>query len=149
MAKKKYRFNPETLSYDVVAPPMRLRIYRALRKVLVAFIIASTFNFIFSWFFITPKMYAISREADDLQMRYAILNEKIAASAKKLDEIKHRDNNVYRLLFGVDTLSMPEAYNPFPESKYAELGGSLYSPMIRDTWENLDGMTRMLYMQSL
>lgn len=149
MAKTKYKLNPDTLTYEVVKPPVRLRIYRALRKLLIAFILASIVNFIFSWFFITPKMYAINRQTNDLQIKYAILNDRIEASTQKLQEIKHRDNSVYRLLFGADTLSVPGAYTPYPDSKYAVFAGDIYAPLIRSTWENIDGMTRLLYLQSL
>ena len=38
MPGKEYRFNPETLTYEEVREPLRLRIYRLLRKGLVVII---------------------------------------------------------------------------------------------------------------
>ena len=40
MAKKRYKFNPQTLTYEVMAIPFRIRFYRILRKVLIGFILA-------------------------------------------------------------------------------------------------------------
>ena len=41
MAKKRYKFNPQTLTYEVITIPFRIKFYRALRKVLIGFILAS------------------------------------------------------------------------------------------------------------
>ena len=38
MAKKEYKFNPKTLTYEVVTAPFKLRYYRLLRKIIVVFI---------------------------------------------------------------------------------------------------------------
>ena len=106
MEKKEYKFNPQTLTYEVVTAPFKLRYYRLLRKILVAFILASIFNAIFSYFFYSPKLYRIHRENNELVIKYRILQSKIDASMNQLDEIKHRDNRVYRTLFAADTLSI-------------------------------------------
>ena len=55
MAKKEHRFNPQTLTYEVITAPFRLRTYRLLRKILIGFILISVANVLFSYFFYTPK----------------------------------------------------------------------------------------------
>ena len=96
MEKKEYKFNPQTLTYEVVTAPFKLRYYRLLRKILVAFILASIFNAIFSCFFYTPKLYRIHRENNELVIKYRILQSKIDASMNQLNEIKHRvAHNLY------------------------------------------------------
>ena len=105
MAKKRYKFNPQTLTYEVIAIPLRIRFYRILRKILVGFILASIANLLFSFFFYTPKMYRISERNNELMLQYEMLGDKIRAATAKLDELRHRDNRVYRSLiryiFGV------------------------------------------------
>ena len=101
MAKKRYKFNPQTLTYEVIAIPLRIRFYRILRKILVGFILASIANLLFSFFFYTPKMYRISERNNELMLQYEMLGDKIRAATAKLDELRHRDNRVYRSLFGL------------------------------------------------
>ena len=95
MAKKRYKFNPQTLTYEVITIPFRIKFYRALRKVLIGFILASIVNVLFSFFFYTPKMYRISRDNNELLIKYNMLNDKLRAATARLQEIRHRDNSVY------------------------------------------------------
>ena len=123
MAKKRYKFNPQTLTYEVMAIPFRIRFYRILRKVLIGFILASVVNLLFSFFFYTPKMYRIGERNNELMLKYNILNDKIRAATAKLQELRHRDNNVYRSLFAADSLNLHGIYTPYPDTKYSFLEG--------------------------
>lgn len=148
MAKKSYKFNPETLSYEVVKTPVRLRAYRILRKIFIGFILASVVNFVFSYFFYTPKLYAINRDNSELKLRYTLLQDKINSSTKKLWEIRQRDNHIYRQLLGVDSLYIEGVFAPYPEEKYNELQGEVFSPTMVRTWKDVDAMARLLYLES-
>ena len=77
MPGKEYRFNPETLTYEEVREPLRLRIYRLLRKGLVVIITVCIVNLLFSFVFHTPKMDRIARENEELLLRYALLDDRI------------------------------------------------------------------------
>ncbi|MCC8020322.1 MAG: M23 family metallopeptidase [Rikenellaceae bacterium] len=149
MPQKKYKFNPQTLTYEVIVTPFRLRFYRFLRKLLIAFILASVVNFLFSWFFYTPKMAAINRENDELLIKYSILQDKIDAATDRIGEIKHRDHNVYRMLFAADTLEVDGLYGPYPDAKYAYFADDSYGDLIYNTWAGMDDLARMIYLESL
>lgn len=149
MVKKEYKLNPQTLTYEVIAAPFRLRFYRMLRMVLIGFILASVVNFLFSWFFYTPKMYFIDRDNREMLMKYEILQAKIDAASRKIGEIRHRDQNVYRPLFGQDTIYIAGVYNEYPAAKYAPLLGDRYTPLMAGTWKSLDALARQIYMESV
>lgn len=149
MAQKKYKFNPETLAYESVPPPRRLRFYRFLRKVLIAFILASLVNFAFSYFFHTPKMSRISRENSDLLLQYGLLREKIASAGRKIGVIKDRDQHVYRMLFGTDSLDIEGIYAPYPDSKYAAFADDRFGDLMVHAWSELDAVTRLVYLESV
>lgn len=149
MAAKHYKFNPQTKAYEVVSLPLRIRFYRFLRHVLIAFLFASLVTMLFSYFFYTPKMRRINEQREELLLQYAVLNERIAASAQQLDEIHHRDNSVYRALFAVDSLRIDGIYTPYPASKYASFADDWFAPLIGSTWKNLDALGRRTYAQSL
>lgn len=149
MAAARYKFNPITKAYEVITLPFRVRFYRFLRHVLIAFLFASVVTMLFSYFFYTPKMHRINEQREQLLLQYAVLNERITSSAQTLEEIRHRDNSVYRTLFAVDTLSTGGIYNPYPDAKYAGFAGDRFAPLIGSTWRALDALGRQLYAESV
>lgn len=134
---------------EVVTPPFRLRTYRLLRKILVGFILVSIANVVFSYFFYTPKMYRINRDNREAVIRYRILQERIRTAQAKVEAIRHRDNNVYRALFSVDTLSVPGVWQPYPEAKYAPLEQDQFASLMVSSWRQLDALARTIYLESV
>ena len=127
----------------------RRRAWVVLRALLVGFAAVSLFNLLFSMYFYTPKMYRLAARNEQMLVKYRILRDKVAEMSSTLDQIKHRDNSVYRPLFGVDTLSVEGIYTPYPESKYADLQGDAFADLMTDTWMDLDLAARRLYLQSV
>ncbi len=139
----------QTLTREVVTAPFRLRTYRLIRKILIGFILVSIVNFVFSYFFYTPKMYRILSSNHELVIKYRILQERIRTTQRRVDEIRNRDNNVYRSLFSTDTLSIPEVWQPYPDAKYASIADDNYAPLMVGTWKQLDALARTLYLESV
>ncbi len=54
----------------------------------------------------------------ELVMKYRIMQDRLKASERKIAEIRHRDQSVYRALFSTDTLSLDGIYTEYPASKY-------------------------------
>ncbi|MBQ6862447.1 MAG: M23 family metallopeptidase [Alistipes sp.] len=129
--------------------PLRLRAYRLLRKILIGFILVSLVNVLFSYLFLTPKMYRIHRENRDLVIKYRILQERIRAASKQVEEIRHRDDNVYRALFSSDSLSLGGIYTEYPAEKYASMVDDPYASLMIPTWKQLDALARHLYRESV
>ena len=96
----------QALTRDVMTAPFQLRTYRLIRKILIGFILVSIANVVFSYFFYTPKMYRILRDNRETVIKYRILQDRIRSAQQRVDEIRHRDNYVYRSLFSTDTLSI-------------------------------------------
>jgi murein DD-endopeptidase MepM/ murein hydrolase activator NlpD len=149
MAKKQYIFNPKTLAYDEIRRPLKLRLYRMVRFVVIVFILTGIAGMFLSSTFVTPKMRRLDVEREDLLAKYAVLNSRLEATSHKLDELKWHDNNVFRNLFAVDTLSMPEVYVSYPDERYAHLEGVPYSGLMSRSWRRLDEVTRRTYLQSI
>ncbi len=129
------------------AVTMRLRTYTLLRKILIGFLLISIVNFIFSQFFHTPKSYAILHNNRELVLKYELLNDKIRVAQRRLDEISHRDNHVYRALFSSDSVNI--SAEPYPASKYAHLAGDEYSTLMISTWQAMDALAQQIYLESV
>ena len=97
----------------------RLRSYRLVRNLLIGFILVTICNLLFSSLFYTPKMFRLADEKRELKLKYEILQNRIRSSQRMLDEIRHRDNYVYRPLFSSDTLSIEGIYDRYEDRKYA------------------------------
>ena len=126
----------------------RLRSYRLIRKGLIGFLIVSIINLLFSSFFYTPKLYTIANENRELQLKFNLLQSRINAAQGRLQDIKHRDHNVYRPLFSSDTLSIDGIYSPYEQNKYAAIEGDEYAPIILPAWQDIDQLARSLYLAS-
>ncbi len=127
----------------------RARAYYTLRKLLIGFILISIANALFSQLFYTPKIYNINQRNRELEIKYALLNNRIDADRRKIEEIRNRDNGVYRSLFGVDSLIVEGVNTPYPSSKYDALQNHLYSPLMTTTWQKMDMLAKSYYATSL
>lgn len=126
----------------------RLKSYRLIRNLLIGFIVVSVINLLFSSLFYTPKMFRMADERRALELKYEVLQNRIRSAQQQIDQIRHRDNMVYRPLFSSDTLSIEGIYTPYDESKYLAFQGNEYSPMITSVWRELDQLARSLYLES-
>ena len=130
MKEKEIGFAPQQFTHEVVVAPFRLRTYRFIRRILVGFICISIVNGLFSYFFYTPKMYRINRENSELVLKYHLLQDKIRTLQRRTEEIRHRDNHVYRALFATDTLAIEGIRTPYPDSKYASLESDVHASLM-------------------
>lgn len=153
MTQKEERFDAQALTQEVVAEvmtaPFRLQTYRLLRKILLGFIFVSIANVVFSYFFYTPKMYRINRENRELVIKYQILQDRVRTAQRKVEEIRHRDNYVYRSLFSAEVPASSDLSTPYPDSKYAALADDNYAPLMIGTWKQLDALARGIYHESV
>lgn len=139
----------QKLTREVVSEPFRLKTYKLLRQILVGFIAVSIVNALFASFFYTPKLYKISRENSELVIKYRILQSRIRTLQRRVDEIRHRDNFVYRSLFSTDTVSKCGIWSPYPDSKYAAMDNDIYEDLMVGTWKQMDALARTLYLESV
>lgn len=123
--------------------------YRIAFKLMVALLIAAASNILISMWIDTPKMAKIRRDNRRIEAEFDILQERIASAESLLQDIKHRDQQVYRPLLGIDTLDIPQVYAEYNDSKYDGLSDGAYSELIEGTWRDIDRLTRHLYYASV
>lgn len=126
----------------------RLRTYRLVRNLLIGFILVTICNLLFSSLFYTPKMFSLADEKRELKLKYEILQNRIRSSQRQLEEIRHRDNYVYRPLFSSDTLTIEGIYDTYEAAKYASIEGEEFAPMVTGIWHEMDQLARSLYLES-
>ncbi len=100
MKKVKYYYNTHTLRYEKLDTPLRVRLlqfigFLAASIVTGAIIFAITFRYIDS-----PKEKYLRQQNEDMANNYSVFMERLKQLELQMAEIEHRDNNVYRSIFG-------------------------------------------------
>lgn len=144
--RKKRRQQSENKQYEYVVP-LKSKVYRLIRKFLFGFILASIVNFVFSYFFYTPKVYSLTKENYELVLKLKMLQEKIGVSSNKLTDIHQRDKNIYRAILGVDSTVTP-IFAPVNDVS-SQYKNNRYASMLDDSWRLLNNLSFDLIKQSL
>lgn len=129
--------------------PTREWLYRVTRLALMVFILALVANFVFSYFFYTPKMHRLREQNNEAVRNYELLEQHIESSLAAVAELRERDHAVYRTIFSADTLDIAGIYTSYGPEKYSSVGYGRYAPLMTRAWYKMDALARQLYLQSL
>jgi murein DD-endopeptidase MepM/ murein hydrolase activator NlpD len=110
MKKIKYYYNTNTLRYEKLETPLRVKLLRIFGFVAAAFVTAALISYVAFQFIGSPKEKILQRQNANLKDKYEVLDEQLQSIRQQMQELEKRDNNVYRAIF--------EA-NPIPDSARA------------------------------
>ncbi|MBK5272814.1 MAG: M23 family peptidase, partial [Bacteroidia bacterium] len=110
MKKIKYYYNTNTLRYEKLETPLRVKLLRIFGFIAAAFVTAALISFVAFRFIGSPNEKLLRNQNERLRDRYRQLNDQIKTMQVELTELEKRDNTVYRAIF--------EA-NPIPDSARA------------------------------
>ncbi len=149
MAKTKYKYNPETLSYEEHKLSFREKFWRAILFILPSIVLLIIGGFLAITFFPTGKERALKKDIQALETSYEALEERTEKAEKVLRYIKDRDQNLLRATYGMD------AYPDFLKNISYETDLSLdeisrmeTKELLKNTSIKLDELEKMLYAQS-
>lgn len=149
MSKPKYSFNPESLSYDQIKLSPRQKIFKFLRGAVLLLSGSFVFLLILSLFFDTPGEKIQKRENKQLLYQYELLNQKVEKMEQSMDEIQQHDDNIYRLIFGIDPVSENVRKAGVGGSNpYKELEQYSKSELLIETSKKIDNLTRRMVVQT-
>ena len=149
MAKVKYYYDPDTLSYRKIERKKRTTFTYAIVFLTAAALFGFLFVFIAGQFVDSPSELASKRELDNMELQYELLNKKLDDAFAALESVEERDNAIYRLYF--------EA-NPIPEeqrragfggvNRYKKYEGYDNSQLIIESNKRLDQLQKAIVVQS-
>lgn len=149
MPKSKYRFNPESLSFDKVKFSIRQKIGRAFTYFSGTLVISITYYIIFTSFFDTPKERGLRREKEELLFQFELLNNKFSQIETVLKDIQKRDENIYRTIFEAEPIPLSiRAAGIGGTDRYAELEKLTNAEIVIDAAKRLDKLAKQTYIQS-
>lgn len=149
MAKVKYKFNHNSLSYDKIILSRKQKFYRFLTYSSATLIIAILYNIVFALFFDTPKEKGLNRENKQLIEQYTNLTKRFDLVERTLEDLQKRDDNIYRVIFEAEPIPPSVRSAGFGgTNRYVDLQGFKSSDLVTETAQRLDKITKQLYIQS-
>lgn len=149
MAKKKYKFNPDTLSYERVGISIKERATKILAyfssslafSLLIVIIVINSYE--------TPKTKALKRENQTLLTQYELMQKDMEKIEGVLEELQQRDDNIYRVIFETDPIPSSVRKGGFGgANKYSQLESLDNADLVIETAKKLDILSKEAYIQS-
>lgn len=149
MAKVKYYYDSDTLSYKKIENRKRDR----FRRLLLFLVASALFGFIIMAILLqyieSPKEKVMRRELENLTLNYELLNKRMKQSQEILAELQIRDNNIYRVYFEANPIPDEQRKAGFGGvNRYKSLEGFEYSNLIADATKRMDVLYKQIYIQS-
>lgn len=149
MAKAKYRYNPHTLSYDKIELSFRDKLFRGSMILGASLIIGIGIYFVTDAYIDSPKEKQLKQTNAELLSQYSILDKKAEQLAVVLEDIQHRDDNIYRVIFEAEPIASEIREAGFGGvNRYKELENFTNAELIVNTSKKLDKLSKQLYIQS-
>lgn len=111
MKKVKYYYNTNTLRYEKLETPLRVKLLRVFGFIAAALVTAGLISFVAFQFIGSPRERILAQQNKALRDNYRELEDTLDAMQRQMRELEKRDNDVYRAIF--------EA-NPIPDSARAK-----------------------------
>lgn len=149
MARTKYKFNPESLSYDKIRLRFRDILLRFFSYFTGSVILALVYWLILAAFVDSPKEKALKNEIEQLTIQYELMNREMDNIDKILGHLKETDDNLYRTIFEAEPIPASLREGGFGGiNRYKELEGYNNSEIVKETAERLDKIKKKVYVQS-
>src|SRR5688572_3740829 len=153
MARIKYYYDTETCKYERVKVKTSDVILNALGilSLTVAMAAGLLTVYLYSNVFESPKELILKNEVEELEFYYQKLSKDVAHLSNILDNIEHRDDNIYRVVLGAE---------PIQKSvRHAGIGGAdrytdikekdiAHEDLVITLNEKVDLLRRKLYIES-
>ena len=111
MKKIKYYYNTNTLRYEKLEIPLRVKMLRVFGFIAAALVTAGLISYVAFQFIGSPRERILSQQNRALRDNYNELEDTIESLQRQMRDLEKRDNDVYRAIF--------EA-NPIPDSARAK-----------------------------
>lgn len=104
MKKVKYFYNTNTLRYEKLETPLRVKLLRVLGFISAAIVTAVIIVSIAYKYFPSANERILKQENNALRENFLLLNEKADKLNQKLTDLEERDNDIYRAIFEADPI---------------------------------------------
>jgi len=139
MARNKFRYNPETLTFEKYKAPRWWRIFQITGYVAMVIIMTAVVIQVYSYFFPSPRERAQKREIELLSSELKAYKKKFEEMNAVANNLKYKGSDLYRLVLNME---------PEPESlweggiggsdRYARFEGHSQSKLLTETQKSME-----------
>jgi len=145
----KYKFNPDSLSFDKIRLGIRTLLFRSLAYFVGSVFVALIYWVIFAAFFDSPKEKALKREVQQMTIQYELIHREMANVENVLEDLQKTDDNLYRSIFEAEPIpSTLRDGGMGGVNRYEALEGYNNSNLVIETANRLDKIRKKVYVQS-
>ena len=149
MAKKKYKFNSDTLSYERIGISIKDKFAKVLAYLSTSLAFALIIVVLIVNVYETPKSKALKRENQRLLTQYELIANDLDKVGNVLAELQQRDDNIYRVIFESDPIPSSVRMGGFGGvNKYTHLESLDNADLVIETARKLDIIAKEAYIQS-
>ncbi len=151
MARIKYYYDTESCRYERIKVSTWDIIWNTLGFLTVSLVLALGIVWFYIVYFESPEEAQLRKENSELLLYYELLSEDLNEANKMLGTLHERDDNIYRVIFGVD---------PIPEEirnagtggsdRYKDLadGSLIRDELIKSNFSKIDRLKKQMYIQT-
>lgn len=149
MAKKKFHFNPETLSYEQIEHTITHWLKQLFFHTLSGVSFGAIFFFIFVYTVRSPEEKQLSEEKRNIQAQYKVLDRQFDEIQAVLTDMQERDDNLYRVVFQADPIPLAVRKGTSANTEYyQQLLDMTNSEIVVSTTRKMNEIKKKLYIQS-
>ena len=149
MSKRKYHFNPETLSMEQVEHGFVYWLKRTGASLLTSIAVGVVFFFLFFSFFPSPREKQVAKEKEALKTQFEMLERQIDQMQLVLLDMQQRDDNLYRTLFQAEPIPLSVRLGTSrPVSYYDSIASMTDMQLAADITMHADRIEKALYVQA-
>ena len=149
MPKAKYKYNPNTLSYEKIKLTFLDRLKKFSTYLVTGLVFAAISVVVAYQFIDSPEELILKRENEQLIKQYKLLAKDLSKMENVMQDMQNRDDNIYRAVFEAE---------PIPDNirksgvggvnRYSYLEGYNNSDAVIETTYRLDKLAKQMYVQS-
>ncbi len=149
MAKKKFHFNPDTLSYEQIEHSITHWLKQFTIHALSGVSLGAIFFFVFVSTIQSPEERQLVEEKRNMQAQYKVLDRQFDEVQAVLSDLQQRDDNLYRVIFLADPIPLSVRRGSSANSEYyQQLLNMTNSEIVVSTTKKINVLKKELYIQS-
>ena len=149
MRKVYYIYNPQTQTYDRIYPTVRQRALSILRRLFIGMGLGAGSFIVLLLIFGSPSEKELRKENSQLQAQYNVLSRRLDEAMGVLQDIRQRDDNLYRVIFMADPIPTAIRQAGYGgTNRYEHLMDMANSDLVINTTQKMDMLSKQLYIQS-
>lgn len=149
MSPTKYKFDPDSLSFDRIRLGIRKIVLKLLAYFIGSVMIAVVYWAVFASFFDSPREKALKREVEQMTIQYELMHREMASVETVLEDLQKTDDNLYRTIFEAEPIPAEQREGGIGGvNRYEALEGYNNSNLVIETASRLDKIRKRVYVQS-